>query len=352
MNEPIENMMQRYRDAVAAEAQTRLIEASDLIANFTAFAEKKGVTLSSGSFSYIPTIGIIASAPCLATRIIGPIPTERDGLIAMTHLTASHTLKSHLPGYFADGNYMLMAHPYFRRGLYEQANFAPRFIELFWAFNINYVAKYIAIDENRLRVNVDSSAYFEEDTWYGAPFREDIEKIPNGIVKLRPPMDLQASYNDFLFAKAYCLDVKWSQQDNIKTFQALELKTQDVQIIISGERYHPARYLHAEFDLTKGNFRHFDGAIQLYTENEYLHRRDSDFNVNIKHFSQIKAHSKKLFKFNGPLSIATWAEFCCHFFTGNPLVFEYFTGSYPEHIVDILIKLRARGALNAEHLGS
>jgi len=347
MTESIDELMQRRLAAMAEEARNRLNEASDLIANFSAFAEKKGVKLVSSSFSYIPTIGIVATAPSLAKTILGPIPTERDGLIAMAHLAEHHKLRTFLPGYYSSTNYMLMAHPFFRRGMHEEANFAPRFIEQFWAFDVDDVAKYISIDENRLRINVDNSCYFEEDTWYGAPFDNEIAEIPNGTAKLRPPMDLQESYNDFFFSKVYCLDVKWSQQDEIKTFQALELKTPGVQVVVGGERYYPARYLHAEFDLSTRKFRHFDGAVQLFLENEYLQRRDSDFNVNAKHRLHLKARSKKLFKFNGAISKASWVEFCCHFFTGNPLVFEYFTGSYPVHIVEILEKLRVRREHNA-----
>ncbi len=327
---------------MAEEASSRLSNASDLIANFIAFAKKNGVRLDSSSFSYVPRIGIVAAAPNLAKVILGSIAIERDGLLAASNLAKNHELSVFLPGYYSSQNYMLMAHPYFRRGMDEQANFAPRFVELFWKFEQDGVEKYVAIDEDRLRINVDGSGYFEADTWYGAPFNEDIDKVPLGIGKLRPPSDLEEAYVDFFFAKAYCLDFKWSQQGQIKTFQALEMKSVEAQLFLNGEQYFPARYLHAEFDLSTGSFRHFDGAVQLFRGGEYFQRRDSDFNVNAKYLSQVKARSKKLFKLNGQVSVNTWVELCCHFFTGNPLVFEYFTGQYPAHVVDTLKKLRAR----------
>ncbi|MHB8950602.1 MAG: hypothetical protein ACYC4S_16325, partial [Rhodoferax sp.] len=130
------------------------------------------------------------------------------------------------------------------------------------------VTKYIAIDEDRVRINVDGFAYFEEDTWYGAPFDDDVRNIKPGTVKLRPPLDLDPQYLDFLFAEIYCLDIKWSEANGVKTFQALELKTEDVQIVIDGKPYFPARYLHAEFDVTANCFRHFDGAIQYFLRDE------------------------------------------------------------------------------------
>ena len=93
-------------------------------------------------------------------------------------------------------------------------------------------------------------------------------------------------------------------------------------------------------DLNLNIFRHFDGAVHYYTEDEYLYRRDSDFNCNVKKSMQVKPCSEKLFKFNGNISVDMWVEFCSHFFTGNPLVIEYFSGSYPEHINDTLVKIR------------
>ena len=279
----------------------------------------------------------------MAGVVLGKGSTERDGLFAVKDLAVSHKLNKFLPGYYASQNYMLMAHPFFRRGMYEQSNFAPRFVDIFWGFQQDGVDKYVAIDEDRLRINVDDSCYFERDTWYGAPFDEEIANIPVGIGKLRPPGDIKDSYIDFFFASANCFDFKWSQQGQIKTFQALELKSVAVQLVHGGEVYFPGRYVHAEFDLARGNFRHFDGAVQLFREDEYLQRRDSDFNVNAKYLSHMKARSKKLFKLNGQVSVTTWVELCCHFFTGNPLVFEYFTGQYPAHVTDALNKLRARG---------
>lgn len=343
MTDSIEELIEHQRKAMAKEAHSQLDAASELIEKFTFFANEKGASLSASSFSYVPTIGIVAAAPGLAGVILGKDPTERDGLFAFKDLAVTHELNKFLPGYYSSQNYMLMAHPFFRRGMHEQSNFAPRFVELFWGFQHDCVDKYVAIDEDRLRINVDSSCYMERDTWYGAPFSEEIANIPIGIGKLRPPSDLKESYNDFFFANAYCLDFKWSQQGGIKTFQSLELKSAAVQLVRGGERYFPGRYVHAEFDLSKGVFRHFDGAVQLFREDEYLQRRDSDFNINAKHLSHLKARSKKLFKLNGQISVKTWVELCCHFFTGNPLVFEYFTGQYPAHVIDALNKLRARG---------
>lgn len=335
-------LMERHIKAMADHARSELERSAELIARFTQIAASRGVALNSDSFSYIQTIGIVASAPGLARKMLGIAPSERDGLFAYDEIAKSLPTDRFQEGYFVGNDYMLMAHPFYRRRMHPMANWAPRFVDLFWRLDSPSIRKFIAIDDDRVRINVDGSAYVEADTWYGAPFNEDIRNIQNGIIKLRPPLDLPPHYIDMFFAQTHCLDIKWSESSGIKTFQALEVKTQDAQIVADGQTYFPARYLHAEYDLASGAFRHFDGAIQLFTETEYLRRRDSDFNVTFKNHEHIKARSKKVFKLNGSLPVDSWVEFCCHFFTANPLTFEYFTGAYPEHVTDIVSKVRAR----------
>ena len=35
-----------------------------------------------------------------------------------------------------------------------------------------------------------------------------------------------------------------------------------------------------------------------------------------------------------------WIDYSGHFMSGNPLVFEYFEGKYPEHIIQMLERVR------------
>ena len=343
-NEEFEDLQARHAAHMAERAREELDKATPTISAFTSRAAAKGIHLTASAFEYVQTIGVVAKAPGIARILTGLSPTERDGLYLYTDIAKRLPPSQFSEGLFVGDDYIVMAHPCFRRQMHPNANWAPRFIDLFSAFDHPGVKKYIAIDEDRVRINVDGTGYFEADTWYAAPFNDDIRKIKPGIVKLRPPLDLQPSYVDFLFANAYCLDMKWSESDGIKTFQALELKTDNVQLELDGRKYHPARYLHAEFDMKANCFRHFDGAIQLYSDDEYFQRRDSDFNMSAKSAEHIKARSKKVFKLNGPLDTSRWVEFCCHFYTANPLTFEYFTGVYPAHTAETLQKIRARSS--------
>lgn len=343
-NQEYDEITSRYFADKERQSRKRLAESTDLIAKFTALVASKGVFLGTESFEYIQTTGIVAKAQGIARTLLGPMRTERDGLLPFNEIASRFPPSSNCEGCFAGSDFLLMAHPCFRRGMHAVNNWAPRFIDLFWRFDGPGIEKYIALDEDRVRIDVDTLGYSEADTWYGAPFDEDIRNIKPGIAKLRPPLDLESRHIAFFFANAYCLDIKWSESDGIKSFQALEMKTEEIQIEAGGQHYFPARYLHAEFDPMANCFRHFDGAIQLFTEEEYLQRRDSDFNMTTKNSAHIKARSRKVFKINGPLRTKDWVDFCCHFYTANPLTFEYFSGEYPKHIAEILERVRGHAS--------
>lgn len=343
-DQPYDEMTARYLADREICARERLAEAADLIAKFTALVATKGLTLGPESFEYIQTTGIVAKAPGIARTLLGPIRTERDGLLPFNEIASRYPPAPYCEGCFAGPDFVLMAHPYYRRGMCTFNNWAPRFIDLFWRFDDPGIERFVALDEDRIRIDVDGLGYFEADTWYGAPFDEDIRSIKPGVAKLRPPLDIEPRHVSTFFASAYCLDIKWSESGGIKSFQALELKTEDIRIDVEGRSYFPARYLHAEFDLEANCWRHFDGAVQLLTEAEYLQRRESDFNMTMKNPAHMKARSRKVFKINGLLRTEDWVEFCCHFLAGNPLAFEYFSGEYPKHVTEAVERIRARAS--------
>ena len=205
------------------------------------------------------------------------------------------------------------------------------------------VDSYVSLDLDRVRIDINGPDYLEKDTWYGAFFSKDISKISDGAVKLRPPSisSIKESLVNSLFSNAYSLDIKWdTDQQGIRTFQAEEFKVDSVVVKIDDMEYHPVRYIHAEFDIDTGYFRHFDGAVHLYLKDEYFPRRDLDLNYNTKHSIHIKSKSVKLFKMNGKVDIDTWTKYTSQFMPSNPLIIEYFEGKYPNNIAEVLDRLQ------------
>lgn len=330
----------KYFQHLLDEEKQKLVENKDTIESFKNFVSQYNIELKDEDFRYFNNVGIVATYPNLITNFNDLLIPDKEGLMDFDLLSQNFEKKRFAKGYLYGQNFMLMANSYFRRGFNYPNSFEPRFIELYWNLNLANSKLFISLDLNRVRINVDNSMVLEYDTWYGANFNKEINKIKDDVVKLRPPLDLDDFDISFFFADSYALDIKWYTKERIKTFQAEEFKTEKIKIEKDGVEYFPVRYIHAEFDLDKNHFRHFDGAIHFYTESEYYRRRDSDFNYNAKSSSHIKTKSEKLFKINGEISIETWIEYTSHFFSKNSLVFEYFEGKYPKHIIEFLEKTK------------
>lgn len=332
----------RWQEYLEAVRQDALEKHAQQIAHFLALARAKGLSIGPSHLEFSHAAGVVATYPGLLNLFLGDqLKPDKEGLFSLGDLSAHFSLgirEGHLYGQ----QLVAVAHPHFRRAYSGLNNFCPRFIELFFLHAWPKDSCYIALDPNRLRVDVDHCGYGESDTWFGPDFSEAIEDIPCGIGKLRPAEDLDERFLHAFFADSYALDYRWSEKNQIKSFQALELKNNRVQVKIGNEWLHPAKYVHAEYDLITKTFRHFDGAVQYFDEASYLARRDSDFNYNLKNPLQIKAPSTKLFKINCPTSVATWVELTSHFFSANPLITEYFTGTYPDYVIEGIERFRAR----------
>lgn len=335
-----DDLIRNYQNHLKEEKENELSENSELIRNFTEFSSEKKVFLQNENFDYVPTIGIIVTYPNIVALLNNNIKEDKEGLVEVSILEKEFIKKPFATGYYYSDKYMVMAHPYFRRGHRNNSNFSPRFVEEFWRLNKPENFKYISIDCDRVRINVDNRMYMEFDTWFGAKFKKNISEIEDGIIKLRPPLDLDSFDIDFLFGNTYSVDIKWSSKEGIKVFQLEEFKSEKEKITKDGIEYFPVKYIHAEYDQISEKNRHFDGAIHFYTMEEYYLRRDEDFNYNTKNNLQLKTLSQKLFKINGKVELTDWINLVSHYLTADPLIFEYFEGKYPDHVVEYIEKIR------------
>ena len=331
--------MQYWRDEETAEAEEELSLAHEAISNAISKCKGLGIDVDQAHVSYIRTIGVCLNYPDIARLVCPELERDDEDLVSASSIRRELKISAFDPGYHFKDDFGVMMHPYFRRGYHPKSNYAPRFVEEFWMLQNADISSSIAIDDNRLKIYTDGSSYMERDTWYGAKFEKDIGQVDNGLVKMRPSPYLLPLDIDFYFHGNQSLDIKWSQKGSIKTFQAEEFKTEIATVLIGGEPYFPARYIHAEYDLERGCFRHFDGAIHLYDFDEYVQRLDSDFNYNAKSPKKIKADAVKVFRMDGAIPHHTWSDFCSHFLTGNPLMHEYFNGCNTPKI-ESLIQLR------------
>jgi hypothetical protein len=325
-----------YAEQLKKDAEEALKEGAHHIDRFQNMAEAAGITLGEKAIQYFQKVGIVAQMSDILTRLNTDLLADKEGLFAVTDLLRHYRRERMAGGNLYGDTYIVLAHPYFRRGFHHASNYAPAFLDCFWALDHITNQTSLALDTDRVRINVDRTEFKEFDYWHGAKFCQAIGEIPDGTVKLRPPLDIPNFYIDFAFANAYALDIKWSTSGSIRNFYAEEIKTEDVTVTSDGLPYFPVRYLHAEFDNGTNHFRHLDGAIHLYTEEEYFRRRDSDLNFNNKNDKHIKTLSKKLFKINGAITVETWRTLISQFLAGNPLIIEYLEGAYPQQVTEIV----------------
>lgn len=335
-----DDFIKEYWKRKEAEEKEVLATNSNLINEFKRYCKSKGLDLHDDNFRYIQTIGIIAQYPGILKILSPELEMDKEGLNNLDNLLKGVKINPYLAGTVQKGNFSLLASPFFRRGYDEETNFTQNFIPLFWHHRSESYNRSILLDMNRVRIDVDRFGYFEKDTWYGAKFDKVISNIPDGNVKLCPPCYLTQDEISRYFESAYALDIAWDTKDDIRSFQLEEFKTKEVTIITDNKSVHPVRYVHAEFDMHTNAFRHFDGALHFYSPDEYIARKDSDFNYNAKNKYQIKTDSIKLFKINGQIPVETWVELTSHFLHGNPLILEYFEGKYPDYLTNLLPLLK------------
>ncbi len=338
-------MTQMQEEFLKREEEFRREKLNENFSIINTFIDKLsllGVELNTSNFNYIPKTGIVVTYKNILSILNPSLHKDKEGLLRVSDLLEYYTIDNFVEGLFYSNDYIVLPHNFFRRGFHEQNHFAPSFISEYWKLNHKEQESYISVDFNRVRIDVNKFGLLERDKWFGSKFNKDISKIGDGIIKFRPPMDLSEFYINFLFNSVYSLEIKWNTKGSIKSFQAKEFKVSDVKVDFEGEKFHPARYIHAEYDLVQNEFRHFDGAIHLYNDEEYYARVNSDFNHNFKDNNKIKSKSFKLFKINGSVDTDLWSLLSSHFLSKNPLFYEYLNEKYPDYLVGYIDRIRER----------
>ena len=282
-------------------------------------------------------IGVTASYPNIIKLLLPDLMQDKDGLVSLSQLDELGKKCSINGGYYVIDDYMVFVHHYFRRGYCHNAVFAPLFLHKLWKLNNPNIIVKIAMDMDRVRVHTDNCWIIEEDTWYGAPFNQNIDQIKDGASKLVPTAALQDCLRNWFYPNIYAFYPCWSTDNNkIRVFEAEDFMIEDVQVEVDSRKYHPGRYVHAEYDPQTKTFRHLDGAIHLYDDIEYAARKDLDLNYSNKLSKPVKAKSVKLFRMDGTIPVDIWSEFVTQFYTGDPLVKEYFLNDYIPEVKELL----------------
>jgi hypothetical protein len=111
----VTEMQQQYLQNLREEEEKELADNANLIKCFIEFSASKGVVLTDDNFKYLQTIGIVACFPNIVAKICPNVVKDKEGLLNFNDLIEKFERRPQIKGYLYADNFMLMAHPYFRR---------------------------------------------------------------------------------------------------------------------------------------------------------------------------------------------------------------------------------------------
>src|SRR5687768_6713027 len=126
---------EEYQKQLQLEQEEELANKADLIQQFIKQCQTRKIILTPADFNYSYAVGITANLADIIKQLDSDLIPDKEGLFEFSELSARFETLPFAPGMFISKDYILLADSLFRRGFSALANFAPRFIELFWKFN-------------------------------------------------------------------------------------------------------------------------------------------------------------------------------------------------------------------------
>ncbi|HTD83269.1 MAG TPA: hypothetical protein VK648_05695 [Gemmatimonadaceae bacterium] len=227
-------------------------------------------------------------------------------------------------------DHVIHYHQFLRRGYTSNPNFEflSRFIR-FHEETRSSNAFRVGIDHRRLMPLEAFHLMMECDVWRGPTFAAEQLDDPNavGVTVVKrieyPPFKLHYDLDRTEFM--------WSFRDGVKTFEVEEVSNVTAKF---GYLY-LNRYLHSERLVAEKRFRHLDGAVKVYLENEYAGRVTSSVPNEPRAFRRVK-----VWRVDGEIPLPRWLDLIGFFFKGNEMLIEYFD---PERFhAELIERERAR----------
>jgi len=237
--------------------------------------------------------------------------TDKHSLISLKDL---NPIK---PGIFEYKGLALFAHRFFRRSLSQFNNLNLPFLKRFQDLaSSNELDLKIAIDPNSLGLIESYRAPIELDFWWGPRFNDDLNRIPLGVTLHK------SSQREEFFSGISKTEFWWHKQNGIQSLECEEVRGKP-SYGFSGERdeeLYGCRYVHSMVN-NEGKAYHLDGAIRVYSAEQFINRLDVDISKAGKNTEYYK-----LWRIDGPIDISLWKSLISDFYKDNHLIGEYFLG--------------------------
>lgn len=169
----------------------------------------------------------------------------------------------------------------------------------------------LAIDSCLAGIPHSLQDHQQRDYWWGPPFNGDPANQAHGVTVHGP-----TQYDSMNGLKQ--TEFWWYGKDE-RTLQIEEVLEESRWGTYGNERRTPARFVHSIFDPNTGLPCHLDGAVRLYTEEEWSDRLQQP----IDKFGK-RGVRHKLWVVDGEMQLSDWYTLIHMFFKGNFTVAEYF----------------------------
>lgn len=268
---------------------------------------ERGKFISKGCVAY--------TCPGITSKIFTALfeNVDKSGLVNLDEILKDFDYAG--SGIFKSKNseFSIYCHQYFNRNLSLSNNFNTYFIDEFLKLKSNTeVTLRIAIDENILGLSKTFMGVLEFDYWWGPKFDDDVSTLPNQVTKY------ECNEDQKFFSDVSGTEFWWkTDNDTNRVLEVEEIRERPSFGI--GKDAYGCRYIHSIYDTKHQLFKHFDGAVRVYSEDKIMER----WGVDISKAGKDTIY-KKLFRVDGKLPLADWKKLCILYFKGNPLLFEYF----------------------------
>lgn len=250
---------------------------------------------------------------------------DKDG--RTDYRTLTKRLNRVQPGVFEDSErgLVLFAHRHFRRSLSHRNKLNEYLLQSF-----DQTDRELPAVIPRLRLDPDLVGHagsvrsmIELEHWHGPKFTDDIASIPSGSALHKADgrtREYEGVDRTHFWWKSPETRREPKGELTYRTFEVEELVEDQSPGLPDG--MYGCRYAHAEYSPAVSAITHFDGAIRAYPEADYMARIDN----MIDHAGKYSVYTK-LFRFDGPMPVASWKRLLSDYFRGNPLIPEYLGAS-------------------------
>ena len=253
------------------------------------------------------------------SRVLTVYPELQDQLTGRDHLVPIGSGASLGHSWVDYKDHQLHLHPGLRRGFGSRVNY--ELVKLLQRQAALGLQLSIGIDHFRLCPKGELPMTMEKDYWFGPPLDLATLDDPNAV-----GATVHTRTRDLSFADKAGLmtEFRWTFRDGIKSFEVEEIPAP------TEDRTRPVlcRFIHSMRDCATSRFIHLDGALTVYSGEEFDRRRASA--LDHKNAKVWAGQKPKLFRIDAAsdqkIDEKDWVEIVELFFKGNELVLEYLSG--------------------------